>query len=109
MSKLSGHGDRTQRKKKEEYTRYVIVSDILCVIYSCFGVTYSVLAVMYDLKFLEHKFYLFLSICNFYFMMDSGKYLRTYSTDNPNHVWKWPFSMDFIHVYLFGKYMHLCQ
>ena len=90
---------------------------ILCIpwciflggIYSCFGVTSSVLEVVYTLTLVERTFFLFLFRYHFPAIMASGKYLRTSSDVNPIHVGKFPFYMALVHVVFSEQYIHRCQ
>ena len=61
------------------YTMYTVVSVVLGGINYCFGVTYSVLSVIYALTFVEHNIFLLFLRCNFSFRVASRKYVRTAS------------------------------
>ena len=88
---------------------YSMMYVVLGGIYSCFGVKYSVLAVMYALTLVERKFYLLFFRCPFDVTMDPAKYLLTISSVNPIHIGIFPFYMDLNHVVFSEHYMYWCK
>ena len=88
------------------YTLYAMMYVFLGGIYSCFGVTSSVMEVMYALTLMEHTFYLFFFKYYFGATVDYGKYLGTASEINPIHVDNFPLYMYFIHVDFSRKNIH---